>query len=125
MAMANRQWRALEAGEALSQNTWQELGELSQVDGHILKLPPELLFDVFQVNMIKKLKVGHFVEQRHMIKDGGYCDRMDPVIRSELETRDDPKDVARIITYYEDRRQREAEWARKKAELNGSTADSL
>jgi hypothetical protein len=84
----------------ITAKTWQKIVRISQVDGHILKLPPELLFGVFESNMLKKLKADHFVAQRQMIKDGNFATYMNPDIRREIENRDCPKDAYRIMKYY-------------------------
>ncbi|MEJ6392722.1 rhamnan synthesis F family protein [Gymnodinialimonas sp. 2305UL16-5] len=81
---------------AISLEELKEIGSLSQVDGHILKLPPELLFDVFDINMLKKLKHGHFTEQRAKIIDGGYHENLLPTIRDELLNWDSPREMAII-----------------------------
>jgi hypothetical protein len=89
-------------GDQLSIDEWSDIVFRSQVDGHILKLPPEILFDVFEVNMLKKLRAAHFIEQRYRIKSGNYLNRVCPEIRREIENRDSQKDTARILRYYTD-----------------------
>ena len=79
----------VKSGDNLSREEWGALGELSQVDGHILKLPPDLLFEVFDVNMLKKLKQGHFREQRQAIRSGGYHEKFAPAVRHEVNKWDD------------------------------------
>ena len=87
-------------GKVITEKDWQKMVRISQVDGHILKLPPELLFGVFESNMLKKLKADHFVAQRQMIKNGNFLTYMNPDIRQEIESRDAPREAFRIMKYY-------------------------
>jgi hypothetical protein len=95
--LAEEALAVIRGGEKVDVSTWDEIVRLSQVDGHILKLPPKLLFDVFEVNMLKKLKAGHFVAQRQMIKDGGYLEFIAPEIRGEVADRDTSEEVDEVM----------------------------
>jgi hypothetical protein len=77
------------AGKDVSESKWAELGRLSQIDGHVLKLPPELLIDVLNVSLIKKLRQTGFAEQRRDIVAKGFHERMVQVVREELREWDE------------------------------------
>jgi hypothetical protein len=74
----------LMSGKDVSEGKWAELGRLSQIDGHVLKLPPELLIDVLNVSLIKKLRQPGFAEQRQDMIAKGFHKRMAKVIRDEI-----------------------------------------
>lgn len=72
-------------GEKLSREEWNEIAARGRLNSYIFSQSPEILFDVFRVPVLKKLRQTNFKNQREIIVKRGYHRMFYDEIAKEVE----------------------------------------